>query len=1150
MTVSPDEPAGRTAIGEETIARLRDRLESSSILDRILERERVEITGLPLEARGFFAATLQRRLGSRVVLLSGGDASGEALTSATRLFHPRPDRVAVYPTPSLSPYQNVSPSLSVLREELATLTRLAGDSIEILVLPARALLRRLPDLEWFRSRIIELSSSDEIEPHALLGRLIEEGYHRTDLVNEPGDLAWRGGIFDVFPPNLDHPVRIELFGDSIDSIRSFDPDTQRSSGDLEVVSVTPMTPFPDTEEGRRRVASRMSEDFNDASLHRSLSEKIDRLLSGSAYPGFEHDLALGWKTQGFGDYLGNGWITIVSEPSEIRSGLEKYEALLTSEWEHARERGLAVYPPEIMLIRPSAAYARLDDAGISFASVHVEGESSREEIRIDASPMQSFASRLTELGAAIEEWSSDGFLTGIVHGTRGGLENTERLLGELAAPVDSVELILTDSPLERGFMLRDASMAVVSEWDLYDKPPEGGRTQRKSRAFASDLRDLQAGDFVVHIDHGVARFGGLDRVPFGDGDREVMVLEYGSGGRLLVPMESLDLVQKYSAGGEVPPKLDKLGGTAWARTKASVRKAMRDMTEELLQLYARRSIAEGHAFSPDSPWQLEFESAFEFDETPDQSLAIEDIKRDMESRRPMDRLLCGDVGYGKTEVAMRAAFKAVMDGKQVAILAPTTVLAYQHYRTFLRRFASFPVFIELTSRLRSNKRQKEIAEKTASGEIDILIGTHRLLSRQIEFRDLGLLIVDEEQRFGVAQKERLKKLKSSIDVLAMSATPIPRTLNMSFSSLRDISLIETPPKDRLAIQTAVAAFDEDFIREAIQAEIERGGQVFFVHNRVDSIDAMKDYLERAVPGVRIAVGHGQMNERLLEDTMMSFIQGNYDVLLATTIIENGIDIPAANTMLINHAERFGLAQLYQLRGRVGRSDRLAYCYLLVPSQRVLSEDATRRLAAIQEFSALGAGFRIAARDLEIRGAGNLLGGEQSGHIASIGFEMYVRLLEETVAELKGEPLPEAFSTRIDLGLDIYIPEKYIDDENLRMTFYKRIASASDERTLEALSQEVTDRFGPEPRSVRSLFDYVRLRNLAKTAGVTSILRSGDGVAIRFVPEAKIDPQKLFDIVQQNEAASFSPAGIFRIQPKASGVELVGEIHEILRSILG
>jgi transcription-repair coupling factor (superfamily II helicase) len=790
------------------------------------------------------------------------------------------------------------------------------------------------------------------------------------------------------------------------------------------------------------------------------------------------------------------------------------------------------------------------------SDVHIAGQHG-DELRFQAPQVDRYTNRLSEFASHLTEGHNRGRRQLLFTATKGGREKSERLLKEFDVPFGEgagaplgPEIVVTPGALARGFDFEEINLTVYSEWDLFEPPTSTrvGSKRRSADAFITDLRDLKVGDFIVHVDHGVGHFLGLQRIAFGENEREVMEIGYSGGGKLLMPMESLNLIQRYSGGSDIQPKLDKLGGTAWARTKASVKKAMRDMADELLKLYATRQMVQGHSFSKDSPWQFEFEEAFEFDETEDQTMAVDEVKSDMESRKPMDRLLCGDVGYGKTEVAMRAAFKAVMDGKQVAMLAPTTILAYQHYRTFLRRFASFPVTIELLTRYYLPKEQKEIVRKLEHAEIDIVIGTHRILSKDIAFKDLGLLVIDEEQRFGVGQKERLKQMKKAIDVLAMSATPIPRTLHMSMVGIRDISVIETPPKDRLAIQTAVVPFTDDFIREAIEFEVGRGGQVFFVHNRVESIYAMKEYLEKLVPDLRVIVGHGQMEERELERAMLAFINRDYDVLLATTIIENGIDIPACNTILINHAERFGLSQLYQLRGRVGRSDRLAFCYLLVPSDRILTSDARKRLAAIQEFSDLGAGFRIAAKDLEIRGAGNILGGEQSGQIAAVGFEMYTKLLEETIRELKGEAVEVEVETSMNLGIDIYIPHHYIADENVRIMFYKKIASASTDERLEEIRNEMRDRFGALPANVENLLHFIRVKRFAQTLGVISIVREGARGVVKLTQKAKVDPNKLLQLIADNAQIRFTPNGVLSFPLMARGPEVIDAIEELLQTI--
>jgi len=1126
---------------DSLIAQLRRELKSVPAFQRLLESARIDVTGLAVEARALTIATLQESRARRIAVIVPGDAAIDDFETALRLFHRDPGCVSAYPSPSLSPYQELSPSLGVVREEIQALGMLAAGELDILIVPARALFSRMPRPDDFAGRTIALSQGADIDVRAILERLVENGFVRTDLVGEAGELAFRGGILDVFPPNRAKPLRLELFGDTIDSLRQFDVETQRSEEAVANATILPMTQFAISREMRSALARRLSLDFMEPLFKRNVAEKIDRLNEHGTFPGIEHFAAVATETVSFSDYI-RDWEVILVEPDQITTNVAKFEALLRAEYEGAAAKGHAVYPPEKITTPGVDVLNFLGSARLAMSEMHI---ASKEygEVRLHAPQLDRYTNRLSEWAADVKKARHQRQI--LFTATKGGHEKVERLLKEF-----EISLEITPGALPRGFHFEDIHLTAYSEWDLFEPPTStriGGK-KRTADAFATDLRDLKVGDYIVHLDHGVGRFHGLQRIPFGETEREVMEIEYSGGGKLLMPMENLNLIQKYSGGGDAQPKLDKLGGTAWARTKASVKKAMREMADELLKLYATRQMVQGHAFSKDSPWQFEFEEAFEFEETEDQAAAIDDLKSDMESRKPMDRLLCGDVGYGKTEVAMRAAFKAVMDGKQVAMLAPTTILAYQHYRTFLRRFASFPVTIELLTRYYSPKEQKEIVRKLESGEIDVVIGTHRVLSKDIAFKDIGLLVIDEEQRFGVGQKERLKQMKKAIDVLSMSATPIPRTLNMSLIGIRDISIIETPPKDRLAIQTAVVPFNDDFIREAIEFEVGRGGQIFFVHNRVESIYGMKEYLERVVPGLRVIVGHGQMEERELERAMLAFINREYDLLLATTIIENGIDIPACNTILINHSERFGLSQLYQLRGRVGRSDRLAFCYLLVPSDRILTSDARKRLAAIQEFADLGAGFRIAARDLEIRGAGNILGGEQSGQIAAVGFEMYTKLLEETIRELKGEVVEEEVETSMNLGLDIYIPHDYIGDQNVRMMFYKKIAAATTDERLEAIASEMRDRFGALPANVEHLLRFVRVKRYAQQLGVLSIVREGARGVMRMTPRAKIDPNKLLQLINDNPQVKFTPSGVLSFPLKAHGPQVIDAINELLQTI--
>jgi len=650
---------------------------------------------------------------------------------------------------------------------------------------------------------------------------------------------------------------------------------------------------------------------------------------------------------------------------------------------------------------------------------------------------------------------------------------------------------------------------------------------------------------VVHVDHGIGQFEGLRQVAIEGANGEFMLLRYAGEAKLYVPLARLDLVQKYQSLGGAEPVLDRLGTGVWEARKTRVRKSVSDMAGQLLALYAERKTAPGHAFPRDTNWQREFEDAFEFEETPDQQRAIEDLKKDMESPLPMDRLLCGDVGYGKTEVAMRAAFKAIADSKQVAVLAPTTVLAFQHFETFRRRFAAFPVRVEMLSRFRTDKEQKKILEELEAGKVDIVIGTHRLISRDVKFQDLGLLVVDEEQRFGVAHKERLKEMRKEVDVLTMSATPIPRTLHMSLVGLRDMSVIETPPKDRLAIQTTVAPFSETLIQRVVEEELAREGQIFFVHNRVESIASLASLVKRLVPRARVVVGHGQMRESELEKVMLKFIRDEADVLVSTTIIENGLDIPRANTIIINRADRMGLSELYQLRGRVGRSNQRAYAYLLIPPEASLTSIARQRLAALKEFSDLGAGFRIAALDLELRGAGNLLGREQHGHIEAVGFDMYCQMMERAVAERKGEAAAPERRATLNLGQEIRIPPEYIESENLRLRIYKRIAGVTSDAEREEVRRELDDRFGTPPPAVENLLDYAVLKGLAERLLVASIDRRGDQLAIKFYDDTPLGPERLVKLIRKRRGIRLDPTGVLWLDWKGDAGGAMGATRNIL-----
>lgn len=745
----------------------------------------------------------------------------------------------------------------------------------------------------------------------------------------------------------------------------------------------------------------------------------------------------------------------------------------------------------------------------------------------------------------------------IVLQSSGMAERLSEILGDYNVSIPPASISIGN--LSNGFEIPSINLTVYTETDIfgettqheYQKPKtkdQRPKTKSKLGAFISDFRDLKPGDFVVHVDHGIGKFEGLQTISAQGIEREFMLLIYAENSKLFVPVERLDLVSRYGSSEGASPTIDRLGGLGWQKTKAKAKRAMRDMADELLRLYAERKLVPGFAFSADAPWQKEFEDAFPYQLTTDQATAIVDVKTDMETSVPMDRLIVGDVGYGKTEVAMRAVFKAVMDNKQVAVLTPTTILAYQHSETFKKRFAAFPVSVELMSRFRSQKEQKLVVEAAEKGKVDVLIGTHRILSNDVKLPKLGLVIVDEEQRFGVGHKEKLKQLKKKVDVLTLSATPIPRTLNMSLLGMRDMSVIETPPRDRLAINTQVVQFSEGVIKSAIELELARNGQVFFIHNRVETIEAIAALVKKIVPNARIAIGHGQMGEKELENIMLDFVDYKYDVLVATTIIENGIDISRANTIIINRADNYGLSQLYQLRGRVGRSNRRAYAYLLIPSELELTPIARRRLSAIREFSDLGAGFRIAALDLELRGAGNILGGQQSGHLDALGFDLYTKMLERTIAEIRGDEIEDEIGVSLNLGIDVSIPQEYISETSQRLRTYKRISSAETESALRQIYTEVEDRYGRIPESVENLFEYARLRKSAEEMRIISIDKTSDGLAIKFDEKAKVAPEKLMEFINTNEGSNFSPNGILRVIVKTENIiEAARKVLETIKS---
>ncbi len=987
------------------------------------------------------------------------------------------DVVKPFPSLQIDPYRNIQPHFGVASARAAALHAIARGAARVIIASGAALLPRLSAPGSLEAAATELKPGMDLDPVVLGDLLADAGFTREDPVDQHGEFCVRGGIVDWFPAGADSPFRVEFVGDTVESIRLYDPSTQRSIETVDQASVVPLT---------------------------------EKSGPASFFDYLPHDRDLSF---------------IIREEEEVIAHVTKLLEQIQASYEGAKEENPQTPPPEELLVAWDDVAARLTGATrleqLAIDEGAGAGSAERDPayvldraLDIPCQPAVEFRGRIQEWIADVKRMRERGDTVLFVAGTEGRAERTSELLAEyglrgvLIDRTDellNVAMLITVGQLTKGFRLPTAELQVIAEPDVFEEDRarverRGDRQRSIAKTFLSDLRDLKVGDLVVHVDHGIGQFAGLKQIGVGDSLQEFMELRYAGDDKLFVPVERLDLVQKYS--GTAKPPLDKLGGTSWERAKTRVKKAMRDMAEELLKLYAARKAVPGHPFSPDSHWQREFEDAFEWELTPDQASAIADIKRDMESPTPMDRLLCGDVGYGKTEVAMRAAFKAVMDGKQVAFLAPTTVLAFQHQKTLTDRFAGFPVAIDMVSRFRSKAEQDQIVKDVAAGKIDIIVGTHRLLSKDIQFKDLGLLIVDEEQRFGVAHKERIKQMRRKVDVLTLSATPIPRTLNMSLVGIRDMSIIETPPKDRLSIQTNVVKFDSHVVARSVRHEMERGGQVYFVHNRVESIFSIGALLQRLVPEARVVVAHGQMGEAELEKAMLDFIGRKYDVLLATTIIENGLDIPNVNTIIINRADRYGLSQLYQLRGRVGRSDRPAYAYLMIPPETSLSPIAKKRLAAIREFSDLGSGFRVAALDLEIRGAGNLLGGEQSGHIETVGFEMYMKLLEQAVRELKGEELVDDVRAVINLRVDLKIDASYVPDMNQRLMIYRKVADARTDAELDRILGDLRDRYGPWPETVEHLEQYGRIRIMADRLGVESIDREAQNVLIKFRPDSE------------------------------------------------
>ena len=1033
------------------------------------------------------------------------------------------DDVYLYRPKDLLFYQADVAGNLLMRERMEVWEHMLEDRTGMIVTTIDACMDMLPSQEELFSHMIELRTGQQLDLSRLELQLTELGYSREAETDEAGQYAVRGGIIDIFPLTARLPVRIELWGDEIDMIRTFDPDSQRSLENIDEVRILPAT-----------------------------------------------DEGMGGRKVTFSQYFGSDSLIFLDEPMRLKEKadviMKEFSECMASRLEKGLVQGDGIptlaSPEEVMagLLRPgTAAFTALDQRGGDIRW--------RFRFNISAQSIQAYHDSFDMLIKDLEGWKKDRYRVVLFVGSsaRGErLANDLREYGllaffsdDMAKQVQPGQVMLLRGDLHRGFSLPMLRFVVLAEGDLFGK-----KKRRKHRGTNREgtkvnrFSDLKVGDYVIHEAHGLGVYRGTERMELKGVERDFIKIAYADGGNLYIPVTQLDQVQRF-AGAEADkvPKLNRLGGSEWHRTRARAKGAVRQIAEELVSLYSARLKQPGYAFSPDTVWQKEFEEQFPYEETDDQLAAIEATKADMESTRIMDRLICGDVGYGKTEIAIRAAFKAVQDGKQVAFLAPTTILAQQHYNTFIQRMKDFPVNVRLMSRFRTQKDQKETLTLLKSGAADIVIGTHRILSKDVSFKNLGLLIIDEEQRFGVTDKEKIKQLRRDVDVLALTATPIPRTLHMSLVGIRDMSVLEEAPNDRVAIQTFVMEYDDELVREAIERELSRGGQVYYVYNRVQSIGEMTARIARLVPDASVAFAHGQMKERELERIMLDFINGDIDVLVTTTIIETGLDISNVNTIIIHDADRFGLSQLYQLRGRVGRSNRTAYAFLMYRRDKMLKEIAEKRLSAIREYSELGSGIRVAMRDLELRGAGNLLGAEQHGHLEEIGYDYYCKLMEEAVRELKGERLPAAdFETSIDLSIDAFIPNEYIPSENQKMNAYRRIAAIETQEDASDVTDELMDRYGDPPAPVRNLLKVAQLKTLAHDAWVTDL--TGGAQELRFVmhKDAPADTDALAAWIkayrgQMTVTAGKAPIFVYRSRKPPIGAEkLLSEIRLILEDI--
>ena len=1085
-----------------------------------LDRRSIVVPDLPVSARNALAAVAASRHPGPVLAVAARADRAESLAAALSEYCPA-QPVLIWPAPEALPFEQLPFDLETATERAALLDLLcrppAGRTAPVVVTAAHGLMQIVMPPDTLEGAARQLRVGERVSQDDLLRRLLDHGFELTPLVTEPGQVARRGGILDLFPPGADEPVRLDFFGDEIEAIRPFDPHTQRSRERLRELRILPPAELP---LARLRQTADHVRRLDLATLRPEVRSEwartIDAMTAGRTPASL--DLFAPYLVDPPAtllDYLGPDALVIVDELPAVdlvASQLERQAAELRDAFVANGELPAGLRKP----IASWASIRRALDARRMLALGAPPLDETFAPIDVSLVEPPHFAGRLADAVETVRERLQDGWRVAIATDQVDRLtelfeerdvfpRRDRRAAGSAPLPLPPGTLEIRASDLDSGWSAIDSKLLLLADLELFGFRKQTRRAHRRRHSEAAPLAStVSPGDYVVHVDYGVGIFRGLVRLEAGGVEREYLQVDYAKGDRLYVPVDQTDRVARYSGGG-IDPTLTRLGTGEWQQTRRRVRRAVREMAFELVQLYASRETTRSQPYGPDSPWDLELATSFPYVETPDQHAAIEAVSGDLQSPEPMDRLVVGDVGFGKTEVALRAAFRAVNDGRQVAVLVPTTVLALQHFTTFSQRLAAFPVRVEMLSRLRSRAEQRNVLEGLADGSVDIVIGTHRLVQRDVRFKNLGLVVIDEEQRFGVRQKEFLKKLRTEVDILTMSATPIPRTLHMALAGIRDISMIDTAPQARLPIRTFVTPTNDQLIREVILRELDRGGQVYFVHNRVHDIDHLAHKLRQLVPEARFGVGHGQMDEDTLEEIVLGFVRRDFDVLISTTIIESGVDIPNVNTIIIDNADTLGLTQLYQLRGRVGRSTQRAYAYLLYKPDKSLSAEAQERLVAIQEATELGAGLRLAMRDMEIRGAGNILGAEQSGHIAAIGYEMYIRLLAQAVEEIRtGQPIPERGPITLDLPLTALIPVDYIVDTELRLAMYRRIAAIEDERGLVDMRQELVDRFGDIPEEVEHLLALIALRIRAEALGIESLIEREREIVIRPVPTAGLE----------------------------------------------